>query len=129
MGRIKALLRQGRGKSLSRTIETPNPLLFGWIGYFQCVQTKGEVQGLDGWLRRRLRCLLWRQAKHGQGRTRMLRRQGLAEDRAWRSARNGYGPWWNSGTPHMNTAFPKGFFDAVGLIPLLDSQRRLQRHP
>jgi RNA-directed DNA polymerase len=29
----------------------------------------------------------------------------------------------------MNTAFPKRFFDAVGLISLLDSQRRLQRHP
>jgi RNA-directed DNA polymerase len=59
----------------------------------------------------------------------MLRRQGLPEDRAWRSARNEYGPWWNSGTSHMNAAFPKRFFDALGLISLLDTQRRLQRHP
>ena len=56
----------------------------------------------------------------------MLRRQRLTEERAWRSARNGQGPWWNSGASHMNAAFPKRFFDALGLISLLDTQRRLQ---
>ena len=124
--RIKELLRQGRGRSLRHTIETLNPVLRGWIGYFQYTQTRNALEKLDGWLRRRLRCLLWRQAKHRQGRTTMLRRQRLTEDRAWRSARNGQGPWWNSGASHMNTAFPKRFFDALGLISLLDTQRRLQ---
>ncbi|MDN7671795.1 hypothetical protein QZM22_08690 [Burkholderia oklahomensis] len=56
----------------------------------------------------------------------MLRRQGLAEDRAWRSARNGQGPWWNAGASHMSAAFAKRFFDAMGLVALLDTQRRLQ---
>lgn len=128
VARVKELLRQGRGRSLTHTIETLNPVLRGWIGYFQYTQTKNALEKLDGWLRRRLRCLLWRQAKHGQGRTTMLRRQKLPEDRAWRSARNGQGPWWNSGASHMNAAFPKRFFDALGLISLLDTQRRLQRH-
>jgi len=27
----------------------------------------------------------------------------------------------------MNTAFPKRFFDALGLVSLLDTQQRLQR--
>nr|WP_238474267.1 group II intron reverse transcriptase/maturase [Pseudomonas cavernicola] len=129
MARVKELLRQGRGRSLTHTIETLNPVLRGWIGYFQFTQTKNALESLDGWLRRRLRCLLWRQAKHRQGRTTMLRRQRLTEDRAWRSARNGQGPWWNSGASHMNAAFPKRFFDALGLISLLDTQRHLQRHP
>jgi len=126
MERVKELLRQGRGRSLTHTIETLNPVLRGWIGYFQYTQTRNALENLDGWLRRKLRCLLWRQAKHRQGRTTMLRRQRLTEDRAWRSARNGQGPWWNSGASHMNAAFPKRFFDALGLISLLDTQRRLQ---
>tara|TARA_Y100001001_G_C7995735_1_gene304549 strand:- start:185 stop:1540 length:1356 start_codon:yes stop_codon:yes gene_type:complete len=126
MERVKELLRQGRGRSLTHTIETLNPVLRGWIGYFKYTQTRNALENLDGWLRRRLRCLLWRQAKHRQGRTTMLRRQRLMEDRAWRSARNGQGPWWNSGASHMNAAFPKRFFDALGLISLLDTQRRLQ---
>lgn len=125
--RVKELLRQGRGKSLSRTIEALNPVLRGWMGYFRLTQSKSPLEELDGWLRRRLRCLLWRQAKHRQGRTAMLRRQGLPEDRAWRSGHNGQGPWWNAGASHMNAAFPKRYFDALGLVWLLDLRQRLQR--
>ena len=35
MERVKELLRQGRGRSLTHTIETLNPVLRGWIGYFK----------------------------------------------------------------------------------------------
>ncbi|OAJ52876.1 group II intron reverse transcriptase/maturase [Paraburkholderia ginsengiterrae] len=127
MGRVKTLLREGRGRSLSHTIETLNPVLRGWINYFRFTQSKRVLEELDGWIRRRLRCLLWRQAKHRQGRTTMLRRQGLPEERAWRSAHNGQGPWWNAGASHMGTAFPKRFFDRQGLVSMLDTQQRLQR--
>lgn len=120
--RVRELLRLGRGKSLSKTVEALNPVLRGWTAYFQLTQSKRPLEELDGWLRRRLRCLLWRQARHRHGRTAMLRRQGLTEDRAWRSARNGQGPWWNAGASHLNTAFPKRFFDALGLVWLLDTQ-------
>ncbi|MFZ5451273.1 MAG: group II intron reverse transcriptase/maturase, partial [Thermodesulfobacteriota bacterium] len=45
---------------------------------------------------------------------------------AWKSATNGRGPWWNSGASHMNAAFPKRFFDDMGLVSLLDYLRRSQ---
>jgi RNA-directed DNA polymerase len=125
--RVKTLLRQGRGRSMAHTIETLNPVLRGWANYFQFTQGKRALEELDGWLRRRLRCLLWRQANHRQGRTTMLRRQGLPGDRAWRSAHNGQGPWWNAGARHMVDAFPKRYFDRQGLVSLLDTQQRLQR--
>ena len=124
--RVRELVRPGRGRSLAHTIAVLNPVLRGWIGYFQYTEAKGVLETLDGWVRRRLRCLLWRQAKSRATRTVMLRRQGLTEDRAWHSARNGQGPWWNAGARHMSAAFPKGYFDAMGLISLLDTQRRLQ---
>lgn len=125
-GRVKELMRQGRGRSLSHTIAVLNPVLRGWMGYFQHTQSKRPLEDLDSWVRRRLRCLLWRQAKHRATRTTMLRRRGLGAKQAWHSARNGHGPWWNAGARHMRAAFPKGFFDAMGLISLLDTQRRLQ---
>jgi RNA-directed DNA polymerase len=125
--RVKELMRKGRGRSLSHTITALNPVLRGWINYFRYTQVKGALEELDGWLRRRLRCLLWRQAKHRHRRQSMLRRQGLTEDRARRSARNGQGPWWNAGASHMNAAFPKRWFGALGLVSLLDTQQRLQR--
>ena len=34
------------------------------------------------------------------------------------------GAWWNSGASHMNEAFPKRFFDSIGLVSL--QNHRLQ---
>jgi RNA-directed DNA polymerase len=52
--------------------------------------------------------------------------RGLTKERAWRSATNGRGPWWNAGAFHMHAAFPKSWFDHLGLVSLLDTVLRLQ---
>jgi hypothetical protein len=82
---------------------------------------------LDGWIRRKLRCVLWRQWKRVGTRARNLMQRGLLEERAWRSAANQCGPWYNAGASHMNAAFPKSWFDRRGLVSLLDTVQRLQR--
>jgi RNA-directed DNA polymerase len=56
-------------------------------------------------------------------------KRGLGEEQAWTSATNGRGPWWNSGAAHMNLAFPKSFFDQLGLVSLLDQVLVFQRKP
>jgi RNA-directed DNA polymerase len=126
MQRIRELLRNGRGQSLAHTIETLKPLLRGWMQYFQLTQSKGTLETLDGWVRRRLRCLLWRQWKRPSTRERKLCALGLDAERAWRSAVNGRGPWWNAGASHLNQALPAAYFARLGLISLLREQQRLQ---
>lgn len=49
---------------------------------------------------------------------------GLSEVRAWQSATNGHGPWWNGGASHMNAAYPKSWFDRMGLVSLLATRQR-----
>ena len=83
-------------------------------------------QDLDGWIRRKLRGRLWRQCKRPYARAQMLTKRGLTEERAWRSATNGRGAWWNAGASHMNHAFAKSFFDHMGLVSLVDTHRRFQ---
>ncbi len=124
--KVRSLIRVGRGRNLQRFIqENLSPLLRGWIGYFRLAEVKGLFEELDGWVRRKLRCVLWRQGKRVWRRARMLMRRGLSEQRACRSATNGRGPWWNSGASHMNEAFPKAYFDRLGLVSLLDQRQRL----
>jgi len=106
--------------------EDLKPLLQGWISYFRLAEVKGIFEELDGWIRRKLRNILWRQWKRTWTRARKLMQRGLDEVRAWRSATNGRGPWWNSGASHMNHAFPQRYFDRCGLVSLLDELRRLQ---
>ena len=126
--RARELLRAGRGRLLPHTIETLNPLR-GWINYFQLTESKGGLEELDGWVRRRLRCLLWRQWKRPHSRVRHVRALGLDATRAWHSANNGRGPWWNAGASHMNHALPAAFFARLGLVSLLREQQRLQSVP
>ena len=125
-GALREVFRRGRGRSLQTTADTLAPKLRGWVNYFKLAEVKGIFEELDGWLRRKMRNILWRQWKRSQTRAKNLMRRGLSEERSWRSATNGRGPWWNSGASHMNLAFPKKFFDSLGLVSLLDQLRRLQ---
>lgn len=126
--KVKILFRRGRGRNLERFIrETLTPTLRGWINYFQLSEVKGVFEELDQWIRRQLRCIRWRQWKRAKTRADNLMRLGLTKERAWRSATNGRGPWWNAGASHMNQAMPKKFFDRLGLVSLLEQHRLLQR--
>ena len=124
--KIREVLQGARGRSLRKVIDQLNPILRGWMAYFTMTETRNVLEGLDGWIRHKLRCMLWRQWKRPYTRAKNLMKAGLKEERAWQSACNQRGPWWNSGTSHMNQAFPKSFFDRLGLVSLLDTTRRLQ---
>jgi group II intron reverse transcriptase/maturase len=123
--KLRSLLRQGRGWSLRRTIEELAPRIRGWAGYYRKADVKQVFEELDMWLRRKLRCIKWRQWKRPRTRRRELQRVGLDPERAWRSAGNGRGPWWNAGASHMNEALPNRALRQMGLVSFLDEQRRL----
>lgn len=119
--KLKILFRRGRGRNLRKFIQDDlNPVIRGWIIYFELAETKRFAEELDGWIRRRLRLILWRQWKRNWTRMKRLRAAGLNEERAVISAFNRRGPWWNSGASHMNAAFPKSYFDQLGLVSTLD---------
>lgn len=125
-GKIREVLKGARGRSLVYTIQELNPVLRGWAAYFKLTETRRALGKLDGWIRRKLRCRLWRQWKRPYTRATHLMKAGLREERAFRSAFNQRGAWWNSGASHMNQAFPKSYFGRLGLVSLLDTARRLQ---
>ncbi len=57
------------------------------------MQVRGILEEPDGWIRRKLRCVLWRQWKRTFTQVKRLMRAGLDEVRAWESATNGRGLW------------------------------------
>lgn len=59
--KARQLFRQGRGRNLERFImEDLNPLLRGWANYYRKATTSNLFEDLDRWIRRKLRCLIWR---------------------------------------------------------------------
>ena len=128
--KLKAKFRAGRGQKLEKFIQQSlNPLLRGWINYFRLSETKGFAEELDGWIRRRLRSILWRQWKRAATRFKRLVACGLDPARAHASASNGRGAWFNSGASHMHAAFPTKAFEKMGLINLLDMLKSAQAKP
>ena len=124
--RCRSILRRGRGKSLIGVIGELRPLILGWINYFRLSEVKGAIEQLDEWIRRKLRCILWRQWKKPYTRAKKLMSRGIEKIRANISAYNGRGPWWNAGASHMNMAVPLRWLKEQGLLSLLEEHRCLQ---
>jgi RNA-directed DNA polymerase len=123
--KLRPMLRAGRGRSLLRVCGELGPVLRGWVAYYRLSDVKAAFEALDEWLRRKLRCIVWRQWRRARTCFKELCRAGLDRKRAAASAYNGHGPWWNAGASHMNQALPTRSLLRMGLLSLLEEHRRL----
>ncbi len=73
---------------MQQVIKGLDPILRGWMAYFRLTEEKNVLEELDGWLRHKLRILLWRQWKRVYTRARNPIKAGIGEVRAWKSATN-----------------------------------------
>lgn len=113
--RIRGLTHRTRGRSLMQVVGDLTRYLRGWGAYFGFCETPGVLRDLDGWIRRRLRCYLWRQWRHGRVRYRALRRRGVDHRQAAFAAWRPDGPWCMSRTPTVSSALSTAFFVDRGL--------------
>jgi len=112
--RVRELTRRHRGITLERMIRELASYLQGWAGYFGISQWR-ELQSLDGWVRRRLRCVAWVQWKTRGKRYRELRRLNVPERAACEAIFSPKGPWRLSSTYAMHRAFSNAHFKRLGL--------------
>ena len=123
--KLRPMLRRGRGQNLGHVVQSLTRVLRGWVAYYKLAEVKASFEWLDQWLRRKLRCILWRQWKRHRTQFKELCRRGLDHERARRSAWNGRGPWYNAGASHMNHAVPTSELRGLGLVSLTEEYRRL----
>jgi len=116
--RVRELTRRSTGRSLQSVVERLAEYLCGWLGYFSFCQTPSVLEDLEKWIRRRLRCLVWKQWKRGRTRFRELVRRGVSAKEARQTAGSGRRLWRVSKTPALNQAFPAAYFAQLGLPAL-----------
>lgn len=118
-GKIRMLTCRKRGHNLKQIIEELTSYLRGWLNYFGFCETPSVLQELEQWLRRKLRCLIWKRWKRGITRYKRLRAMGLNHTQARMGAGSGaHGPWRMSQTPPLSIAFPIAYFRTLGLPEL-----------
>lgn len=127
--RIREITHRNGGRTLERVALDLRQYLTGWVQYFQLVETPGVLRNLDKWIRHRLRQVQLKQWKRGTTVYRELRRLGISESLAARSAGNARRWWLNSASSALNIALPDAHFDRLGvprLSPPQLSNRRMR---
>ncbi|MEE9184393.1 MAG: group II intron reverse transcriptase/maturase [Acidimicrobiia bacterium] len=116
--RVRVLTRRTRVVSLEQMVKVLSRYLKGWRNYFAFCETPSVLRRLDSWIRRRLRCAIWKQWKRGRTRFRRLRRRGVGKDLAAQTAGSAHGPWCLSRSPALSFALPDAYFHSLGLSRL-----------
>ena len=85
------ITRRTRGRRVEFTAKELRDFLLGWKAYFGVTEIIYPLKELDSWLKRKLRCYLWKQ--WGRGGYKELRKRGVSRDLAWNTWKSAHGPW------------------------------------
>jgi RNA-directed DNA polymerase len=113
--RIRELTQRTRGISVDQIIGTLKRYLTGWRGYFGFCETPSVLKRLDEWIRRRIRCFLWKQWKRGRTRFKELTTRGVSRDLAAQTVGSPHNAWRLSCSPALNIALSNRYFRSLGL--------------
>ena len=114
MEKVQNLTRRTRSGKLEDIVSEINRYLIGWTAYYRLAATPSVFEGLDAWVRRRLRQMLWKRWKRGTTRYRELVKLGVPPERAALGA-TGTSPWRMSLTPVINEALSNAYWQNTGL--------------
>jgi RNA-directed DNA polymerase len=125
--RLRRLTTRNWGVSMERRIREINRFTVGWTAYFAFADTISLFEGLDKWLRRRLRQVRWKEWKRPQTRYRNLRALGIPDRdaRSWAASQKGY--WRIAGSWPLQTGLPNAYWHrTMGLRGFTHPYRRLR---
>jgi len=124
--KIRQITRRNRGVSLARVIVELNLFLIGWITYYRYAACRFDLQGLDAWIRRKLRCYRLKQRKRGKSLAGFLQQLGASPSLAHRLASSGKGWWRLSLARPVHQAMSTDWFATQGLTSLVSKYDALQ---
>jgi RNA-directed DNA polymerase len=113
--KIRELTRRTRGVSLERMTKDLASYLRGWKSYFGFCETPSVLKGLDQWIRRRLRSVIWKQWRHSRVRFRQLSQRGVGKDLAATTVASSHSCWRLANSPALSVALPIAYFDSLDL--------------
>jgi RNA-directed DNA polymerase len=116
--RLRQITKRNRAVSLAQMIGEANAYLTGWVTYFRHARSHSELRGLEGWLRRKLRCVRLKHCKKPAGLRRFLCQHGVSPLQARQLASSGRGWWCLANSPQAKIAMNVTWFDQQGLINL-----------
>lgn len=116
--RIRQITRRNRGSSFQRVLGEVNSFMTGWVTYFRHARCPRLLKGLEGWIRRKLRCYRLKQCKRAKTIAKFLQSLGVSWNQSWTTAACGKGWWRMSGTPSAHHGMSLNWFQSLGFASL-----------
>lgn len=117
--KIKGIFKKMRGGNLSENIrKRVMPIVRGWANYFGLAEERGIFENLDGWIRRKMRDILWRQWRRPRTRYKRLMELGLKAENARKTVRTSKGPWRMASSVGMHMAVSNKKIEKMGYVPM-----------
>jgi RNA-directed DNA polymerase len=124
--KIREITSRRKSMKMDERIKELNQYLIGWCGYFSLADTPSIFQGMDEWIRRRLRMCLWKQWKKPKTKVKRLLSLGVPKDKAfeWGNTRKGY--WRIACSPVLHRTLDNQYWKSNGLKSLMDRYNSLR---
>ena len=116
--KILSITKRTRGRTVKHIVADLREYLLGWRAYFGITQVKTPLKLFDKWVRRKLRCYIWKQ--WGRSGYRQLRKRGVDRQLAWNTSKSAHGPWRLSHSPAVYYALPNSYFRMLGVPELVE---------
>jgi RNA-directed DNA polymerase len=124
--RLRMLTKRSWRVSMEYRIDRLNRFTTGWLAYFRLADSERMLRSLDGWLRRRLRQVRWKEWKTTAAKRHNLRIRGISERNARKWAGSSKGYWRVSGSKVLQVSLPNSYWHRrLGLLPLSQARQRL----
>lgn len=116
--RIRRMTYRTRREEIGIIIKDLNRYLKGWSGYYG-ICCSMILRQMEGWVRRRLRAILWKQWRTCRRRRKELLKLGLSYATAVKCAGSSLGPWRMSRSQATNKAMTVAYFEKLGFQSMI----------
>ena len=124
--KLKRITKRNRGISLKRMFQELNRKMRGWIQYYSVGKMTNFLQQLDKWLRSRIRQYIWKSWKKIKTRVTNLKRLGLSQNDAYKSANTRKGYWRTAHSETLKYTLTNEKLERLGLINLSKTFQSIQ---
>ena len=101
--KLKAITRKTTPATFDERIHKLKEVQQGWLQYYRMASIQEKLKDVDGWVRNRLRCCIWKQWKKPERRRKNLMRLGVDLEHAYSHSRSRMGTWAVACSPILKT--------------------------
>jgi len=118
--KVRAITDRSNGQSLDWRRDKLKALVTGWVNYFKLADMKALLERIDGWCRRRIRAVYWKQWKRIRTKMRALIKLGIQKQQAyeWACSRKAY--WRIAGSAVLDRALTNAKLTELGWVTFSD---------